>query len=234
MSDKWLLDGYVAFTDAEFTEFSSVDPLNPNGATAYLDNQSIFDPIGGTATGFFSDFAQFTPLCQAGLVTDVGLCTLGAIAANPLFGALVKYQLTDAGIIYKSFGPLCTQPFFGLDSTTAPCPPTDGVELDLSGNRLPLSAETNYRLGLSRFFDTPNGTWVARMDYTYRGDTYSDNFNREHDKIPELDYMDFSLRFTSKDESWYAGVYARNVTDCLLYTSPSPRDLSTSRMPSSA
>ena len=25
--------------------------------------------------------------------------------------------------------------------------------------------------------------------------------------------MDFSLRFTSKDESWYAGVYARNVTD---------------------
>ena len=25
-----------------------------------------------------------------------------------------------------------------------------------------------------------------------------------------------------------------NITDCLLYTSPSPRDLSTSRMPSSA
>ena len=213
LSDKWLLDGYVAFTDAEFTEFSSVDPLNPNGATAYLDNQSIFDPIGGTATGFFSDFGQFGPLCSAGLVTDVGLCTLAAYAANPLFGALVKYQLTDAGIIYKSFGPVCTVPFFGLDSTTAPCPATDGVELDLSGNRLPLSAETNYRLGLSRFFDRPNGTWVARLDYTYRGDTYSDNFNREHDKVPELDYMDFSLRFTSKDEKWYAGFYARNLTD---------------------
>jgi outer membrane receptor protein involved in Fe transport len=213
LSDKWLLDGYYAYTDAEFTRFESVDPLNPGAATAYLDNQSIFDPIGGTATGFFSDFVQFGPLCQAGLVTDVGLCTLAAYAADPLFGALVKYQLTDTGILYKSFGPLCTQPFFGLDSTTAPCPATDGVVQDLSGNKLPLSAETNYRLGLSRFFDTANGTWVARLDYTYRGDTYSDNFNREFDKIPELDYLDFSLRFTSKDESWYAGVYARNLTD---------------------
>ena len=213
LSDKWLLDGYFAWTDAKFTRFESVDPLNPGAATALLPNQSIFDPIGGTATGLFSDFGQFGPLCAAGVVTDVGLCTLAAYAANPLFGALVKYQLTDTGITYKSFGPLCTQPFFGLDSTTAPCPATDGVVQDLSGNRLPLSAETNYRLGLSRFFDTTAGTWVARVDYTYRGDTYSDPFNREFDKVPELDYLDFSLRFTSKDESWYVGAYARNLTD---------------------
>ena len=31
-----------------------------------------------------------------------------------------------------------------------------------------------------------------------------------------------------------AGIEAAEVDDCLLYTSPSPRDLSTSRMPSSA
>ena len=31
-----------------------------------------------------------------------------------------------------------------------------------------------------------------------------------------------------------SGVYIVNPGDCLLYTSPSPRDLSTSRMPSSA
>ncbi len=29
-------------------------------------------------------------------------------------------------------------------------------------------------------------------------------------------------------------IFAHKVTPCLLYTSPSPRDLSTSRMPSSA
>ena len=33
------------------------------------------------------------------------------------------------------------------------------------------------------------------------------------------------------DISWYTGLISMN---CLLYTSPSPRDLSTSRMPSSA
>ncbi|MEK9650073.1 MAG: TonB-dependent receptor [Gammaproteobacteria bacterium] len=214
LSDKWLLDGYYAYTDAKFTRFESVDPLNPGAATAYLDNASIFAPIGGTATGFFADFKQFGPYCAAGVVTDVGLCTLAAYAnGSALLSALLKYQLTDAGILWKSFGPVCTQPFFGLDSTTLPCPATDGVSQNLAGNRLPLSAETNYRLGLSRFFDRPNGTWVARVDYTYRGDTYSDNFNREHDKIPALDYLDFSLRFTSKDDSWYAGVYVRNVTD---------------------
>ena len=32
----------------------------------------------------------------------------------------------------------------------------------------------------------------------------------------------------------WAQSFATNVTGCLLYTSPSPRDLSTSRMPSSA
>ena len=29
----------------------------------------------------------------------------------------------------------------------------------------------------------------------------------------ELDYMDVSLRYTSQDGSWYAGIYARNVGD---------------------
>ena len=31
-----------------------------------------------------------------------------------------------------------------------------------------------------------------------------------------------------------ANEYTKRYSDCLLYTSPSPRDLSTSRMPSSA
>ena len=34
--------------------------------------------------------------------------------------------------------------------------------------------------------------------------------------------------------SLYANIYQYNLTSCLLYTSPSPRDRSLSRMPSSA
>ena len=63
-------------------------------------------------------------------------------------------------LIFSSFGSLCTQPYFGLDSTTLLCPVTDGAEQDLSGNRLPGSAEDNYRLGLTKFFDRPGGTFV--------------------------------------------------------------------------
>ena len=38
----------------------------------------------------------------------------------------------------------------------------------------------------------------------------------------------------SGDGSNLSGLASREVYGCLLYTSPSPRDLSTSRMPSSA
>ena len=37
-----------------------------------------------------------------------------------------------------------------------------------------------------------------------------------------------------KDESWFVNQGSFKLRYCLLYTSPSPRDLSTSRMPSSA
>ena len=211
-SNTLLIDGYIAWTDAVIDEFKSVDPLNINAATTTLPNQSIFDPIGGTATGMFGDFAQFAAPCAAGLVTGA-LCGAAAAAANPLFAALVKYQLTDAGIVYKSFGPLCTQPFYGLDATTAPCPATDGVEQDLAGNKMPLSAELNWRLGVSKFFERPGGTWIFRVDYTYRDETWSDAFNNARAYVPELDYIDVSLKYTAADDSWYAGVYVRNAGD---------------------
>ena len=43
-----------------------------------------------------------------------------------------------------------------------------------------------------------------------------------------LDLKSFSIKFTDKSTT------RLGERDCLLYTSPSPRDLSTSRMPSSA
>ena len=45
---------------------------------------------------------------------------------------------------------------------------------------------------------------------------------------PILNIPDF-MPLSAEQRAWLQGYYA-----CLLYTSPSPRDLSTSRMPSSA
>jgi iron complex outermembrane recepter protein len=136
-----------------------------------------------------------------------------AAESSPLFAALVKYQNTDTGIVYKSFGPLCTQPFYGLDSTTAPCPVTDGVEQDLSGNKLPGSADLNYRLGVTKFVDTSAGTWTARADYSYRGDTESDTFNRKIGHVDAYSQVDVSVRYQPNNGDWFVGAYVRNLRD---------------------
>ena len=107
---------------------------------------------------------------------------------------------------------MCTQPFFGLNDSL-PCPVTDGVEQDLSGNKLPGSADLNYRLGVTKFVDTSAGTWTARADYSYRGDTESDTFNRKIGHVDAYSQVDVSLRYQPNDGNWFVGAYVRNLRD---------------------
>ena len=205
-----MIDGFVAQTDATIDEFASVDPINPGAATQIL-------PLAPGATGFLGDFAPLAATCDPlvflGQAAPSATCGLGLAASNAQLAALVKYANTDTGPVFKSFGPLCTQPFFGLDSTTLPCPATDGVEQDLSGNKLPGSADLNYRLGVTKFFDTTAGTWTARADYSYRGDTESDTFNRKIGHVDAYSQVDVSVRYQPNDGDWYVGAYIRNLRD---------------------
>ena len=66
---------------------------------------------------------------------------------------------------------------------------------------------------------------------------------KEEYETPLIDvYNRTHMDALHEDGSWYhrylpEGVFLEDlgqIIDCLLYTSPSPRDLSTSRMPSSA
>ena len=205
-----MIDGFVAQTDATIDEFASVDPINPGAATQIL-------PLAPGATGFLGDFAPLAATCDPlvflGQAAPSATCGLGLAASNAQLAALVKYANTDTGPVFKSFGPLCTQPFFGLDSTTLPCPATNGVEQDLSGNKLPGSADLNYRLGVTKFFDTTAGTWTARADYSYRGDTESDTFNRKIGHVDAYSQVDVSMRYQPNDGDWYVGAYIRNLRD---------------------
>ena len=54
---------------------------------------------------------------------------------------------------------------------------------------------------------------------------------QENKNIFRSDQSASGLIFSTKEK---ADAFAKQYQDCLLYTSPSPRDLSTSRMPSSA
>ncbi|MBT3674917.1 MAG: TonB-dependent receptor, partial [Proteobacteria bacterium] len=208
-----MIDGFVSKTTATVDDFQAIDPLNPNNATQTLSNDLLFAPIGGTATGFLKDWLQYSGLCSAGVVTG-GPCQLaGAAGASALLANLVLYQNTDAGLIFKSFGPLCTQPFFGLDATTLPCPTTDGVAQDLSGNSLPGNAELNWRLGITKFIDTKKGTWTLRADHSYRDDYYSTVYNRAREYVEDVSLTDLSVKYTPASEEWYVGAYVRNLGD---------------------
>ena len=210
LSSTLMIDGFVSKTDAKVDDFQSVDPINPNAATRTL-------PLPAGATGFLSDFAPLAATCNPlvfiGQAAPSATCGLGLAASNALLGALVLYQPTDAGYVFKSFGPLCTQPFFGLNSTTLPCPATDGVVQDLSGNSLPFAAELNYRLGITKFVDTDKGTWTFRADHSYRDDYYSSIFNRSREKIDSVSLTDLSIKYTPTSEEWYVGAYVRNLGD---------------------
>jgi outer membrane receptor protein involved in Fe transport len=210
LSSTLMIDGFVSKTSATVDDFQAIDPLNPNAATKTL-------PLPAGATGFLSDFAPLAagcnPLVFLGQAAPSPSCSLGLAASNQLLGALVLYQPTDAGNVYKSFGPLCTQPFFGLDSTTLPCPITDGVEQDLSGNSLPGAAELNWRLGITKFIDTQKGTWALRLDHSYRDDYYSSIYNRAREYIEDVSLTDISIKYTPASEEWYVGAYIRNLGD---------------------
>ena len=210
LSSTIMIDGFVSKTSATVDDFQAIDPLNPNNATKTL-------PLPAGATGFLSDFAPLAagcnPLVFLGQAAPSPSCSLGLAASNPLLGALVLYQPTDAGIIYKSFGPLCTVPFFGLDATTLPCPITDGVAQDLSGNSLPGNAELNWRLGITKFIDTKKGTWTLRADHSYRDDYYSTVYNRAREYVEDVSLTDLSVKYTPASEEWYVGAYVRNLGD---------------------
>ena len=90
-------------------------------------------------------------------------------------------------------------------------------ENTLSGNRIWIS-----------YIDRNNTLWVG----TDRGVCY---YNENEDEFTRIETGSKPLHVIEDESSVYFTTISKGVVKvCLLYTSPSPRDLSTSRMPSSA
>jgi len=69
-------------------------------------------------------------------------------------------------------------------------------------------------IGVSKEFMLDSaGTIVARVDWSYRDDTYNDSFNTEILKTDSYDLWDASLRWTNAGEDWTVLVSGRNLTD---------------------
>ena len=99
-----------------------------------------------------------------------------------------------------------------------------------------------YRLrAYDHFIERPMPDWGPSLDdidfdsYTYYADPLgSDTPKRSWDDLPADIKNTFERLGIPKAEREYFGGVGAQYDSCLLYTSPSPRDPKTSRMPSSA
>ena len=84
--------------------------------------------------------------------------------------------------------------------------------------------------------------WCFDNTYSKLPNSFKENINPVPVRKPELVILnkdlakELNLDFSSLDNKKISELFSGNSLPegCLLYTSPSPRDLSTSRMPSSA
>ena len=114
------------------------------------------------------------------------------------------------------------------------------VELSTSGNDVLtglLSVAEDEWISLCELAETIDELWKVGGVLDLDGDTHDggDGVFHDSDAAGIFVVRDGSLLhevLIDTDET--DGVTAWDIWDCLLYTSPSPRDLSTSRMPSSA
>jgi iron complex outermembrane receptor protein len=82
---------------------------------------------------------------------------------------------------------------------------------DFKFERVP---EWTYSLGVSKeFMLDGSGSITARVDWSYRDETYNDAFNTEILKTDSLNLWDASLRWTNAGEDWTVLLSGRNLTD---------------------
>jgi len=82
------------------------------------------------------------------------------------------------------------------------------------GNAFERVPDNTASVGVSKEFNLDGaGTIVARVDWSYRDETYNDSFNTEILKTDSYDLWDASLRWTNAGEDWTVLVSGRNLTD---------------------
>ena len=155
---------------------------------------------------------------------------------------MVTTQSTGSGGREYTFHFLGQNEFSGMNDTLVYVSKTDDTEEQIRNGQLKI-----LKLGLARYVArTPLADYL-KIDYnppTQKEEVVEDKWKSWVFDIRLSGYMNGQKSRNSY--SYYGSLVARKVTPewkyyftvryniCLLYTSPSPRDLSTSRMPSSA
>jgi outer membrane receptor protein involved in Fe transport len=93
-------------------------------------------------------------------------------------------------------------------------PITDGIQMDLAGNRLQNSPELTVSLGAQYNMDMgETGDLALRVDYYWQDEMYARVFNLPIDKIDAWDVWNAQATFTTRDERWIARAFVKNIGD---------------------
>ena len=200
----------------------------------------IYDTIGGIKAVIYSDVLQMIILLMGAiLIAGYSIYEVGGLNS---FKEIVTLKMTDRlqildfkhlglgdGVEF-SFWPQVIGGFFLLSSYYG-CDQTQ-TQRELSASNL---SDTRKSLILNGFFRFP-----LSLLYVFIGLTIG-AYAVEHahfvdivNSMGKIDYVVPVFIMNTIPHGLKALIFVAVLAACLLYTSPSPRDLSTSRMPSSA
>ena len=165
---------------------------------------SRFNFVGALNTSELAGYEDYDPRNPYG-ITSVDASTIGESQG-------VVFGMTDVGMIYRSLGSTCNQPFNALVGPA--CPNTGFVIQDLTGRKLPGVPDLSFSLGGEvDLMNNDNGMLTARLDYIYRGDFYLTVFNNDHELVEGFDFMNFDLSYQTPDGKWMVDLYVHNIED---------------------
>ncbi len=198
------LDFSYGWLDTDVADSESVDPINRTaGNSEYILLKNI-DPGSLTGVTYVARESQITEaVVQAALVNGAALdLRNGTTVQN------VSYAPNAAGVSIPAY--LSRGFLDGLGVETS-----DGLPVNLSGNRLPNSPEHSIRLGLSYTWPITaiRGSLTARWDYYWQDDSYAREFNTVGDHIDSWDQHNASLIYESDDGRWTVRAWVRNIAD---------------------
>lgn len=174
-------------------------------------------------------FSTVRPLFPLGETEDFTETDVAQDPNSPLLlsRVYVKKDSGEQAALYKSFGALCTQPFYGLDSTTAPCPADDGVPIVLDDNEVPLAPRFSVATSIEHsIIDVLGGDVTAQVHYFYRSKVYNDQFNIDTFSIPSFHEVSFNVHYKPRGTSaWNLNIYGKNLDGirnmtALFFTDP--------------
>lgn len=103
------------------------------------------------------------------------------------------------------------------DCSTTPDNATDEngqfIQIDCKGNKLSYVPDTSYNIAAIYTVPMDFADLIARVEYSYKDDTFSEPGNFERTLVPNSDSINFRLSLLGNDVAWEVSAWGKNIGD---------------------